>query len=316
MKSRFIPRALGAAILLGGVLGSTLPALAQDTRSGPVAARLQPGARPELVLRDGQTLEVRGRPLERLLLLYGEFEPGSEACGRRVRARHVLELALDADGAATVGGHAVRARTIVQAWQSSTGAAGPWGAFSAPVSLLPAGTPLESLAQPGDLVVTEFMKDPSAVSDSHGEWIELLCTKPWRLDIEGVTLSDLSGASFTLDNGGNGILLYPGQRFVLGNDDDPLTNGGVPVDWKWSGFSLKNSADEILLTATNGNYLDVVVYDDGQRWPDTPGMSISLTDPISDSFQNDDPGLWCSASSALGAGPDTGTPGAPNDVCP
>ena len=37
---------------------------------------------------------------------------------------------------------------------------------------------------------------------------------------------------------------------------------------------------------------------------------------LADSFANDDPGLWCSGATAIGAGPDMGTPGAPNDVCP
>jgi hypothetical protein len=274
-----------------------------------------------VVLTAPDTLEVRGVPGDRLLLLCGDLDPGTDQGGRRVLPRGVLDLCLDAGGRATVKGLLCNERSFVQAWQRRGAQAGVWGCFSPPVRIgsvrAPVGGgPQASLALPGDLVVTEFMKDPASVSDFHGEWIELLNNKAWRLDIEGVTLSDFSGASFTLDNGGAGVFLAAGQRFVMGNDDDPLTNGGVGVDWEWSGFSLRNSSDEIVITSAAGQYLDVVTYDDGQRWPDAPGRSISLTHGVADPLMNDDPGLWCEGSSSMAIGGDQGTPGAPNDFCP
>lgn len=323
-----LTRASLAALFALGALGSSATAAGLAGGSTPLdPPDWPPAATPRVIRIDSTTLELRGAPGERLLLLYGALDAGDAGRGgRRVRPERVLELFLDPGGRATLGDQAVERRTFVQAWQRRGAVAGPWGSFSPPVTLLPGGglpgVRLQgggqemSVALPGDLAVTEFMKDPAAVSDSHGEWIELVSNKPWRLDIEGVTVSDFSGASFTLDNGGAGILLAPGQRYVLGNDDDPLTNGGVPVDWKWSGFSLKNSADEIIVTSAAGQYLDVVAYDDGDRWPDASGKSISLTQGVTDSFSNDDPSLWCEGVSAIAGGADLGTPGAPNDLCP
>ena len=288
------------------VLGWSTPAPAAER----VAAEPRTDHRPRLVVDARGGLELSGRPGARVLLLSGPLgNPGTRG-GLRVQPRGSLTLRLDGKGNARLQLGRPVERIHLQAWQAGGGA---WGAFSAPVTF---GGPWASQAIAGDLVVTEFMKDPSAVADSHGEWIELKSNKAWRLDIEGVTISDFSGASFTLDNGGQGILLAPNQRLVLGNDADPTTNGGVPVDWEWSGFSLRNSSDEILVTGADGLLLDVVLYDDGERWPDTAGSSVSLTDPVSDSFANDDPGLWCPGTSQIGEGPDSGTPGAANDVCP
>ncbi len=39
-------------------------------------------------------------------------------------------------------------------------------------------------ARPGDLALTEFMKDPTAVSDSHGEWIELFFLSRFETDLK------------------------------------------------------------------------------------------------------------------------------------
>jgi hypothetical protein len=250
-----------------------------------------------------------------LLLAGGGFE-GTESNGRRVHARRVTPVNLDFTGRALLPRAENRERLLLQAWQAPRSNALLGSGYSVPISLLGSAIQQAPMAHAGDLVITEFMKDPSAVSDSHGEWIELHNNKSWRLDIEGVTVSDFGGASFTLSNGGLGILLAPGQRYVLGNDSIELTNGGVPVDYAWSGFSLKNSNDEILLYAVNGNLIDAVVYDDGHRWPDTSGMSISLSHPVLDPTMNNDPSMWCHSTSVMGPGLDTGTPGLINEICP
>lgn len=277
---------------------------------------------PSLVGDGSGGLALAGDPGRRLLLLVGDLVAGDELDHRRVAPRRIVELSLPPCGTLFLEGIHVGRRSHLQAYQPPAAGEPLRGGFSIPITLQPPATGSSallsqgSLASPGDLVVTEFMKDPTAVSDGHGEWIELRVNQSWRLDVEGVTIADFSGASFTLQNGGQGLLLAPGQRYVLGNDADPGTNGGVPVDYGWTGFSLKNSADEILVYDSLGRLLDVVDYDDGVRWPDTPGKSISLGDPVISSMANNDPALWCHGSTALGAGPDTGTPGAVNDVCP
>ena len=189
----------------------------------------------------------------------------------------------------------------------------------------PAATPSGSITasfsgaaiQTGFVVVTEFMKDPTSVSDSSGEWIEVYNGGPHRFDLEGSVLSDDGSNTHLIYNGGNGLVFLPGQRFVLGANADMAANGGVEVDYDYSSFSLTNGADEIVVTGRNGLLLDRVAYDDGVSWPDQSGSSISLHEFLLDAFSNDDPSNWCHSQSALnGSNSDTGTPGLPNELCP
>ncbi|MAF65686.1 MAG: hypothetical protein CMJ84_08520 [Planctomycetes bacterium] len=174
--------------------------------------------------------------------------------------------------------------------------------------------PLLSKPQPGDVVISEFMSNPAAVSDSQGEWIELRNTLPWRLDMEGLVISDADGDLFGLSNGGAGILIGPGATLVLGNNPDPATNGGVEIDMAYTGFVLANGEDEIYVHTRAGVLLDAVEYSAAGAWPLTPGCSASLDPGSSDPLSNDDPGNWCASSAPLPGG-DSGSPGAPNAPC-
>lgn len=265
-------------------------------------------------LREGG-LELEAPAFSRALLLVGEWD-GSATAGRRVDPSRTAWVDLGPDGRRCLPSARPDSPLFAQAWlPPAPGAESPAGTWSRPVVLLPQDPHERSVVQTGDIVVTEFMKDPSAVSDTHGEWIEIRNNLKWRCDINGMILSDASGATYVFTAPFPGINLKPFQHYVLGPDDDPQTNGGVQVDYTYSGFSLKNSNDEIYLHTSDGTLLDSVVYDDGVLWPDTPGMSISLDPSVTDPVTADDPTLWCHSSSTFGGG-DTGTPKAPNDVCP
>jgi hypothetical protein len=188
-----------------------------------------------------------------------------------------------------------------------------------PIASLPAaGGGTRALPpQRGDIVITEIMKDPNFVGDSHGEWFELQNVTNRVINIAGWKISDLGSNSHTILNGVQPILLVPGQRLVLGNDADLLTNGGVIVDYEYANFTLGNAADSILLTSRNLMLVDEVDYDDGILWPDVPGKSLSLHPLSTDASLNDDPTQWCPGSSFMASGsPDMGTPGQANDLCP
>ncbi len=167
----------------------------------------------------------------------------------------------------------------------------------------------------GGIVISEIQKDPTAVSDSQGEWIELHNTSAAAIDIEGWTLADLGSDQTQLDNAGAGIVVPPGGYLVLGREADSALNGGVPVDATYGGFTLSNGEDEVVLIDPAGVVIDEIAYDDGVLWPDDAGRSISLRPECKDAACNDDGGQWCSSQTPIGAGPDTGTPGAPNDPC-
>lgn len=176
-----------------------------------------------------------------------------------------------------------------------------------------AGAPVQT----GHVVITEFLKDPSSVTDTRGEWIEVYNALPWRVNLEGWILSDDSGATHVINTGGAGLRMGPGAYLVLGNNADLTLNGGVQIDYAWSSFSLGNGADQIVLSRPDGTLVDRVAYDDGVLWPDMAGRSISLRASARSSMLNDDPANWCHASSAIsGTNPDLGTPGIDNDACP
>lgn len=178
--------------------------------------------------------------------------------------------------------------------------------------------PLPPPPAAGQVVITEVMKDPTAVADSAGEWIELHNTTNSAIDIEGWSLSDNGGELAPITNGGNGVLVPAGGYLVIGTNSNVATNGGITVGgtWSWSLFKLDNNDDELVLTAPSAVEVDRIEYDNGFLWPDTPGFSLSLRSGVLSAVSNDDGNLWCPAASLIGAGPDHGTPGQPNDVCP
>ncbi|HIG10196.1 MAG: lamin tail domain-containing protein [bacterium] len=267
-------------------------------------------------------LVIAGQPFQRALLLVGQCGTPPGGSGGRIEGQRVLPLGqtwidCDGNGRAQILIQQASCPVFAQLWTPpGPNAATPAGSWSLLCVSFPSGGQINSTAKPGDLVVTEFMKDPTDVTDSHGEWIEVRNMLPWRLDIAGVVLSDASGASFVFDNGGRPLYLRPHEYFVVGNDDAFDANGGVEVDWKWSGFSLRNSNDEIYFHDRFGALLDKVEYDDGVLWPDTPGRSISLKPTAMDGTLNDAPAHWCHSSSVASPGNDSGTPGAINDTCP
>jgi hypothetical protein len=175
----------------------------------------------------------------------------------------------------------------------------------------------EGAAQGGQIVITEFMKDPSSVLDTRGEWIEVYNAMPWRVNLEGWVLSDDSGAQHVISTGGAGLRVAPGAYLVLGNNGDTTLNGGVNLDYVYSGFVLGNGADQIVLSKANGQLVDRVSYDDGVNWPDMSGQSISLRLSARTAVFNDNPMNWCHSSTPISTtNPDTGTPDVDNDACP
>lgn len=164
----------------------------------------------------------------------------------------------------------------------------------------------------GAVFVTEMMPNPSAVSDTAGEWFELYNSMAdVSVDIDGWTIRDQGTNTHVINNGGP--LLIPPQGFmVLGRNADPAVNGGATVRYQYSGFILANSGDEIELVDLNGVTIDSVIYMSSQVFD---GASSTLNPSMFDAIANDQPTNWCPATSVMPGG-DRGTPGLPNDACP
>ena len=130
--------------------------------------------------------------------------------------------------------------------------------YSSIIMLAPANSNATVISE---LYITEVMANPSQVSDSNGEWFEIYNPTNEIFDLNGITLSD-NGSNSHLINNPDPLLIDPGQYFVLGKNDDELTNGGYTVDYQYSGFTLGNTDDEIILTDIEGNILSLL-YENG-----------------------------------------------------
>jgi hypothetical protein len=161
----------------------------------------------------------------------------------------------------------------------------------------------------GDLVITEIMANPAAVSDSAGEWFEVLNRTTFDVDLEGLVLSDLGTDSHTVSGS---LVVASGAYVVFGNNADSGTNGGLAVDYEYpSSWYLSNGSDEIVLD--NGSItIDSVVWD--SSWSISSGYSLQLDPSAEDATINDDVAYWCEATTVYGSG-DAGTPGTINDSC-
>jgi hypothetical protein len=165
----------------------------------------------------------------------------------------------------------------------------------------------------GAVVVTELLRDPVAVGDDVGEWIELRNVGALTVDLWGCELRDDGGELHVIDPGGP-LLIAPGQRLVLGQSDLPADNGGVAVDYVYGGLTLANTtADEVVLDCA-GETIDRVAWA-STGWPKSAGKAMQLDPGATSADQNDDAASWCSATQPYGQG-DLGTPGDENTACP
>ena len=186
-----------------------------------------------------------------------------------------------------------------------------WGTSTETFGAGDFGTPGFSNIPAPIIVINEIMQNPGAVADGEGEWFEIFNAEPTDVNIDGWTISDNDTDSHVITNGGP-LIIPAGGYLVLGNNADFSTNGGVNIDYQYSGFILANGADEVVLTMVGNVEIDRVEYDDGSTFPDPNGASMALIDPVLD---NNIGSNWEASSTPFGDG-DLGTPGATNATDP
>ncbi len=163
-------------------------------------------------------------------------------------------------------------------------------------------------AQVGDLIITEIMNNPSSVSDSDGEWFEIINLSQTDINLNGLELGDDDGVESIVDVD---MVIESNEHLVFGLNADSATNGGIAVDFEYSSINLTNSDDSLVLSV-NGSPLDRVAYD--ETFPTVAGKSMSLNPDQYNNSLNDNGTNWCYALSAMPS-TDFGTPGAMNDDC-
>ena len=95
-----------------------------------------------------------------------------------------------------------------------------------------------------DLLISEIMVNPAAVSDTRGEWFELYNPGAVEINLRDITIGDDGGDRHRIETD---LLILPGHFLTLGRNGDTNLNGGFVADYVYDDFTLSNSGDEIVL---------------------------------------------------------------------
>lgn len=155
-----------------------------------------------------------------------------------------------------------------------------------------------------DVIISELMKNPEALPDADGEWLELYNAGNEAFDLGGCTLAR---DDQTLNIEGT-LEIQPGAYLTFSNGDTP----GFTPDVLYSGLTLPNSGAFVLRLACAGTLLDEVSVDPAVP-PQRAGRSLSLSGDAMNEAANDDPSRWCESSTSYNG--DFGTPGGDNLAC-
>lgn len=178
----------------------------------------------------------------------------------------------------------------------------------------PAGNALLPVVWPiawwpaGSLVVNEIFQNPLLVEEAEGEWFEVFNPNAWDVNLSNWWLQD-AGTEHHLLSPDSDLICPAGGYLLLAANGDPQLNGGITPDYVYSGITLTNGADELILQA-GLTVVDRVAYDGGATFPDPNGASMELLRPDLD---NELGASWRTALAPFGTG-GLGTPGSVNSA--
>jgi len=153
------------------------------------------------------------------------------------------------------------------------------------------------------IVISEVMVNPSFVSDSYGEWLEIVNRSDNTINLNGWTIKDGDDNQHLITIADPNSIILPGEYFILSRNNNISINGGFISDYVYENISLSNTQDVILLLDDSGAIIDEVNYT--SSWPYSNGVSMELHDI---SLNNNNSENWFSATHPYGDG-DLGTPG-------
>ena len=173
----------------------------------------------------------------------------------------------------------------------------------------PGPTRLYTPTRPGELVITEIMVDPSRVLDTAGEWFELFNATKSDLELQGLVVTNEGTERFRISQS---MVIPAGGFLIFGNNGDPKSNGGVPVAFVYTGFTLANTGGAIVIQ-NGATIIDSVRYD-AKAFRLMSGRAASLDPRAFNATANDIGTNWCPATQLMPGG-DYGTPGFMNPNC-
>lgn len=175
----------------------------------------------------------------------------------------------------------------------------------------------EALESPGDLIISEYMADPNSANDSESEYFEVYNTTNSAINVDGWVIKDDGSDSHTISST-NGTTIIPAYSFLVfgrstdGNDNNP----DVTLDYIYSGITLANSADEIILEV-NSTEICRVNYTNGNSFG--AGVAhelLNLTNHPTGVTQGPTGGSDYQAATQLLTSGDKGSPGAIGQALP
>ena len=163
----------------------------------------------------------------------------------------------------------------------------------------------------GDLLITEIMYDPSAMSDTEGEWFEIYNNSLTDIDINGMVIRRASDLHVIDEE----IILSPGEYLVLARSVNATS---APKHVYGSDITLTNSGAELIIAnygtdGTDGSEIASVNYG-AAGFPNTTGASLNLDPSQFNVIDAKSGSSWCRSTVAYDTG-DLGTPGNVNPEC-
>jgi hypothetical protein len=172
--------------------------------------------------------------------------------------------------------------------------------------------PAEGPVPYGSLIITEIMYNPSAVSDTEGEWFEVYNNGSEAYDLFQVVIKKGNEVQHIINEH---LILNPGEHLVLARHVNATAAAGYIYG---SSLTLTNTADGIILSnyGNDGNDgAEICSVNYGiTDFPVATGASLNL-DPAAYDVELARSGTsWCLPVSVFDTG-DRGTPGLINDTC-
>lgn len=166
---------------------------------------------------------------------------------------------------------------------------------------------------PGDLVITEVMPNPAAVSDTVGEWFEAKAIHD--IDLNGVGLDRAGDSSMpNVITSPDCVHVAAGEYVLFAKSVDPAMNGGLPAGSVLGTFNF-SLVDGTTTAPGDVQIVNGATVIDAISWTSTrSGKSHSLDPDLVDPIANDTESNFCDGATAFGGG-DLGTPNAENAQC-
>ena len=173
----------------------------------------------------------------------------------------------------------------------------------------------DTAAAPGanQLSISEVMHSPSS---GVTEYIELTNNTGNLLNLNGLSVLYRNSASITsstsVSAGGKPVVIDRKGTFVLAQNKDRATNGGVSADHQYgTDLNLEGSGRLVL----NQGATTVEDFQYTPSFPQTLGRSMNLSAVVVGTKASAYPWYWCDSEAPLKEGGDLGTPNARNSTC-